>query len=325
MIAITGVTGHLGNTVCQALDKAGYRWRGLTRNSDKAQRMGFNHEVIQGDLMVDSDLDRLLNGTSCLIHLAAEVSIYPKDREKVLKTNIEGPKQVIKACVRNHVETVIHFSSIHAHESSDLNHQLDEKTPYEKAKVLAYNYSKSTGEQLMIEARKKGINVVIINPTSVLGPNDYQSSYSGQMLRDLYSGKLNTLVKGGFDWVDVRDIAEAVVEILKRKITNEKYILSGRYASIKDLAKLVANYKGTSFNGVVLPLWTARWGLPFISIWSKIRSQDPLYTKASLAAIASGSKFISNQKAQKELNYEARPLKNTIYDTLDWFKANSII
>jgi dihydroflavonol-4-reductase len=177
----------------------------------------------------------------------------------------------------------------------------------------------------MLNARSNGIDVSIVNPTAVIGPNDFAPSLSGKMMMDVYTGKLRSLVKGGFDWVDVRDIANAIVNIIEKDIQNEKFILSGHWMEFKDLGNLICSEKGSDYRGFISPIYLAKIGLPFISIWAKFSGTDPLYNYESLKAIEEGSKINDHGNAKRLLNYNPRPLKETIYDSIEWFKQNKYI
>lgn len=319
-IAISGITGHIGNNLGKLLIQKGYEIKALLRNNKYDFVIDEKIERITGEINDPVALDLLCKDTEVLIHLAAKISIYPKDRELIFKTNIEGVKNVIDACLKNGVKKIIHFSSIHAHNSNGMNNSINEKTPYVSSDNMAYDFSKSQGEQLMLKAREKGINVCIINPTAVIGPNDFLPSFSGKMLMDIYTGRLPMIVKGGFDWVDVRDICNAVLNILEKNITNEKFILSGHYASIKQIAEHTCSVKGKNYNGIALPIWLAKIGVPFIAIYAKLSNTLPLYTSASLTALEEGSDLVEHKNATKLLAYDPRPLDESISDAVLWSK-----
>jgi dihydroflavonol-4-reductase len=317
-IAITGVTGHIGNNVASLLLQSDFDIKALVRNESTTTPLDGRIEIIKGSISNKNDLDKLCEGRDILIHLAAKVSIYKKDRETIFKTNIEGVQNVIDACLKNGLKKIIHFSSIHAHQSQGISHQIDEKTAYVSHDRMAYDYSKAQGEQLMLKARENGIDVSIINPTAVIGPHDFIPSLSAKMLMDIYNNKLPMLVKGGFNWVDVRDISAAVLNIIKKDIKNEKFILGGHWADLKTLANHVCSGKGTKHKGISLPIWMAKLGLPFISAYSILSNTIPLYTYASLKTIEEGSKYVSHENASRLLNYSPRPLNQSVSESVKW-------
>lgn len=324
-IAITGISGHVGNNVGRALLQNGYSINALVQNPQASSIQDLESNYIVGDLFSREALDKLCKDADVFIHIAGKVSIYPSERDLIYKTNIEGVKEVINACKRNGIKKIIHFSSIHAHISHGISIPINESTEYVQSEEVAYDYSKSKGEQLMLKAREDGLDVSIVNPTAIIGPRDYQPSLSGQMIMDIYNGSLPSLVKGGFDWVDVRDIAVAVVSIIEKNVSNQKFILSGHYAELKQIANVICNEKGEKYKGLVSPISLAKFGLPFISVFAKLTGKKALYTKESLKTIKEASFYNEHNSASKLLDYSPRPINKTIHDTAEWFKANSYL
>ena len=318
IISLTGVTGHVGNNLCRYLPEKGYRLKGLARNPAHPSLEGMAMEIVQGDLFNREAIDRLCSGADIVIHLAAKVSIYPSDREIIHKTNIEGTREVIEGCIRNGVKKLIYFSSVHAHRMDLKSQVIDEKTQYVTALRPAYDHSKASSEKLVLSAREKGLDTVILNPTAILGPFDFGPSYTGSMFTDIYTGKMNMIVKGGFDWVDVRDVCMATEKVISKDIVNEKFMLSGHFAELKEMADMILSVKNSNFRGLTLPLELAYAGLPIISLYSALSGRLPLYTPESLRAIRHGRKKIDNSKASKMLDYVPRELNSTVTETMRW-------
>ncbi len=324
-IAITGVSGHLGNCVARTLIENDFQIKALIRNENSPSIENLGIQFINGNLFNETALDQLCSDVDILIHIAGKISIYKKDEAEVLRTNIEGVKNVISACKRNGVKKIIHFSSIHAHKSPGPGKILNEQSPYEDNRSIFYNYSKSIGEQMMINARESGLDISIINPTGGFGPFDFQPSLTGKLIINIYKEKLPFIVKGGYDWVDSRDISNVVLSIIKLNISNEKFILSGHWAEFKTLANLVCGIKKQKYKGIALPIWLSKIGLPFVSVFSKIGNTLPIYTSYSLRSIEEGSENIKHDHAKDLFNYSPRPLNESLKDTIDWFKQNNNI
>lgn len=323
-IAITGISGHIGNNVARVLLKRGHSITALVQNENSRSIKDIQANYIKGDLFNNNALDQVCSDAEVLVHLAGKISMHSSERENTYKVNIDGVKQVIEACQRNSIKRVIHFSSIHAHIPLGYNKVMNEDTPYIESEEIAYDFSKSMGEQLMIEARKSGINVCIVNPTAVIGPFDFQPSLSGKMIIDVFSGKLPSLIKGGFDWIDVRDIAIAVADIIDKEIDNEKFVLSGHWAELIEIANMICSVKGEKYKGFNSSILLAKIGLPFITFWSKISGSTPLYNWESIKAIEEGSNLIENDHAAQIIDYSPRPLQETINDSIAWFKNNKM-
>jgi dihydroflavonol-4-reductase len=324
-IAITGISGHIGNNVARVLLKKGHSLNALVQNPQSPAIQDIDATYVQGDMFNEQALDSICKDADLMLHIAGKISLYSSDKKEIYKVNIEGVKNVIEACKRNNVRSIIHFSSIHAHIPLGFNKAMNEETPYVDSEEVAYDYSKSIGEQLMLAARKEGINVCIVNPTAVLGPFDFQPSLSGKMIIDIYSKKMPSIVKGGFDWIDVRDIAEAVASIIEKEVQNEKFILSGKYVELKEVADLICAEKGEKYKGFTSSLFMAKIGLPFIAFWAFLRGSTPLYTKESIKAIEEASNINEHDHASKLIEYQPRPLKETIADSIRWFQKHKYL
>jgi dihydroflavonol-4-reductase len=166
-----------------------------------------------------------------------------------------------------------------------------------------------------------GLDAVIISPTAIIGPHDYQPSYFGEALLTMVHRRLPALVTGGFDWVDVRDVVEGAIQAEERAPTGAKYILSGHWVSMCDLATMVAEIAGVPVPRLVCPLWLARIGAPVATAVGRLSGKRPLYTSVSMRALRS-NRHISHDRATQELGYQPRPFRETLVDTLRWFEEN---
>jgi len=177
-------------------------------------------------------------------------------------------------------------------------------------------------EQAVLDAVAGGLDAVIINPTSVVGPNDFKPSLIGQAILQLYVGKMPALIPGGYDWVDVRDVVSGTISALEKGRTGESYLLSGHYVSLIDLYNMLTSLIGNGKTLPVLPSWLAELGLPFLQAWSRMSGNKPLYTRESLEILKTAHTNISSEKASRELGYHARPFNETLKDTITWFGEN---
>ena len=162
---------------------------------------------------------------------------------------------------------------------------------------------------------------MIIYPTAVFGPHDYQPSFFGEALISIARRKLPALVTGGFDWVDVRDVVAGAMLAQEKAPAGSRYLLSGHWVSMNDIAAMIEEITGMSTGRPVCPLWLAHVGAPFIGAISRLNGKRPLYTDVSLRALKSNRK-ISHERATREFGYQPRPFRETLVDTLQWFAAN---
>jgi dihydroflavonol-4-reductase len=184
-----------------------------------------------------------------------------------------------------------------------------------------YDRSKAAGQQEVRKAVAEGLNAVIVNPTGVFGPYDFQPSFFGAALLAMANGKMPALIDAGFDWVDARDVAQGAILAEKKAPAGSEYLLSGHWVSMPDIAMMMKEISDASITGLVCPLPVARFGAPFSTAYSQLFKKRPLYTSVSLNALKSNHN-ISHDKATRELGYQPRPFKETLADTLQWFADN---
>lgn len=317
-IAITGATGHLGASVLPMLLIKNYEVKALINNRN--QDVVFeNLQLIKGNLFDYNALNNLVHNCDVVIHSAAKISMASNSDPSVYETNFEGTKNIFNAAVQAGVKRFIYVSSIHAYSQLPDNLMLDENRAYCNNQAARYDQSKRDAQQFVLQ-QKTNMEVIVVNPTSIAGPPDYRPSLFGKALMDIYNNKIPMLIKGGFDFCDVRDVAAAVVASIDKGSNGQVYLLGGKWYSMAEVFNMVMNFKKESNNIKILPGWVGYAGLPFIQLLSKIKKQEPLYTLESLHALLNGNKHISYEKAKRELQYNCRPFTVTVTDLLNAFK-----
>lgn len=320
-IALTGASGHIGANLCHALLTEGHEVRVLINRTSKSLE-GIPVERIPGSVLDKKSLESLIDSCQVVIHLAATISIRGVSDRDLLSININGTNNILEVVNRLSVKRFIHFSSIHALTQEPFNETLDETRPLALKDPILYNRSKAWSEQLVLDAILRGLDGVIINPTSVIGPNDFRPSLVGKAIIQICKNKLPGLVPGGYDWVDVRDVVSGTLQAIKKGRKGERYLLSGHWLSLPDLVGIISQYHPIKERHAILPYWLAELGVPFLKMYALLRGADPLYTSESLDIIKHSHRMISCDKAGKEFGYQPRPIRETIKDTLEWFKNN---
>jgi len=315
---VTGASGHVGNNLVRSLLAEGRQVRVLVhRNTSTFD--GLNIEKVRGDICDADSLKAAFAGADIVYHLAARVSIESSGWETLHSINTEGTRNVADACIQQSVRRLIHFSSIDAIEQKPIHTPVNEKSPPAQSKKHPpYDRSKASGEAAVKAAIERGLDAVIVNPTAIIGPYDFQPSHQGQMLLSMARGSLPALIKGGFDWVDVRDVVFGAMQAEKSALRGSRYILGGHWTSLSEIARMVEGTTGVPSPGFTCPLWLASAGAPLVTAFEHLRGRRPLYTRASIIAINSNHN-ISHEKAERDLDYHPRPLEQTIRDTLAWF------
>ena len=322
-IAVTGATGHIGGNLVRALIARGDEVRALVHDDERALD-GINVEKIRVDVRDLAGLEKAFAGCERVFHLAARISIAPGDADQVHAVNVEGTQNVVEACLRQKVKRLIHFSSIHALSPEPRDGTVDETRPLAKESWLPYDRSKAGGELEIQKGISRGLDAVTVNPTAVLGPHDYKPSPMGSVLLDLYRRKLPALLDGGFDWVDVRDVVAGALAAAEKGRTGERYLLGGQRRTIYQLAETVEEVTGSKPPMFVAPMWLARASAPFATGFARLLGKPPRLTAESLHALRN-HQMVSHDKASRELGYSARPLKETVSATFDWFKQANVV
>ena len=324
-VALTGAAGHLGAAILQELTKRKIRIKALIRDNDTRACTDLPVEIIYGDMMHAGVLSKLMQDCDTVIHCAALISVNGDPKGLVHKTNVEGTQLVIDNAFQNGIKRFIHISSIHAYQQQPSLQILDEQRKHVTEKGFAYDRSKLAGKQIALAANNQGMEVLVIHPTSIIGPYDFKPSLMGKVIIDLYKGRLPFIFNGGFDFCDCRDVANAIVNATTMGRPGEAYLLGGKWYSLKQLAQFLSTASSKKINPVALSQFTAKLGLPAIKLLAAIKKKEPLYTVEALDALFTGNRFISSDKAGKELNYSTRPFEETILDTYHWFKNKSYL
>lgn len=289
-------------------------------HNDQRALEGLDVELVKGDIGDMYSLTRLCSGAEVVYHLAASISLSMNNWAEIEKINVTGTRNVVETCLKCSVRRMVHFSSIHAMMQEPLDEPLDERSPLvDSYGCPPYDRSKAASEREVREGIEQGLDAVILNPTSVIGPHDYQLSHMGTVLLALARGRLPALVEGGFDWVDVRDVAQAAVSAEEKAPLAAKYMLSGHYASVTHLAELTEDLLGTPIPRLVVPAWLARTGAPVATAFNQITRSRPLFTEVSIRALTHCNRNIRHDRAALELDYNPRALRETLADTFKWF------
>jgi dihydroflavonol-4-reductase len=320
-VAVTGATGHIGANLVRAFINEGRSTRCLVHVNCQAVD-GLDIERFQGDVRDLESLCRAFQGADVVYHLAASISLSMADWPILEAINVTGTRNVVAACLRTGVRRLVHFSSIHALVQEPLTIPVDESRPLvESRHYPPYDRSKAAAEREVRRGMEKGLDAIIIYPTAIIGPYDYQLSYFGEALLAMAQRRLPALVTGGFDWVDVRDVVAGAMLAEEKAPAGASYLLSGHWVSMCDIAAMVKEITGIATSRMVCPLWLARIGAPFIKVISQLNGKRPLYTSVSLRALKS-NRHISHERAKRELGYKPRPFRETLVDTLRWFEEN---
>ncbi|MCS6912817.1 MAG: NAD-dependent epimerase/dehydratase family protein [Myxococcales bacterium] len=318
-VVVTGASGHIGANLCRALLGQGQRVRALI-HTDSRGVAGLPLEQVRGDVLDPESLRRAFVGAEVVYHLAAHIGLLPTQERIMRAVHVDGTRHVVEACRAVGVRRLVHVSSVHALSQQPLSEPLDEERAPAGAEAPAYDRTKAEGEAVVRDAVAQGLDAVIVNPTGVIGPNDFRPSHMGQVLLDLRRGRLPALVAGGFNWVDARDVAEGIIQAAARGRTGQRYLLGGHWRSMRELARASAAITGAAAPRLEVPMGLARLAAPPVELISRVLGRRPLLTRDALRALQ-GNRQVRYERAARELGYAPRPFEQTLADTYSWFDS----
>lgn len=320
---ITGANGHLGSTLIRMLAPTKTEIYGLVLPGEHCEDTETVH-YIKGDVRDMSSLRPLFECEQereiYVIHTAGIIDISETGSPLIYDVNIKGTQNMLALGKEYGVKRFLYVSSVHAIPEKDSYSVIRETNEFSADAVVGvYAQTKAAATQAVLDAGKQGMDVVVVHPSGIIGPNDPSGNHLVQLITDYLRGALPACVRGGYDFVDVRDIARGCLQALEKGTKGSCYILSNRHYEIRDLLDMVRR-ESSGRKLMVMPMWLAKAFAPVMQLYAKIKKQRPLYTKYSLYTLRSNDRF-SHDKATRELGYMPRDLRETIRDTVLWYRS----
>ena len=321
---VTGASGFLGNNIIRMLEHDdNAEVRAFVLNGESITSLNnLKCSIYYGDVTKADTLNSIFDGSGdaeiFVIHCAAVVYIKSKYNSKVYDVNVNGTKNIVDK-VLDYNAKLIYVSSVHAIPEKSDGNLISEVSIFNPDDVVGL-YAKTKAEAaryVMDSVKDKGLNACIVHPSGILGPYDFSNSHLTALVREIVRGKLPMCVKGGYDFVDVRDVAKGIIMACDKGKKGECYIMSGEFVSIKKLADLVCDVVGKKRIKVVLPIMIAKIVAPFYEMYYNVKGKTPLFTKYSLYTLSSNSNF-SNEKAKRDLGFVTRDITDTVRDMVMW-------
>ncbi len=325
LFIVTGANGHLGGTIIRQLRGSETCVRGLILPSEQGRPQA-NVSYIKGDVRDKASLEPLFVHTEgmevIVIHTAGIVDIAGDVSPVMYDVNVGGTRNIVELCMKHQVKRLLYVSSVHAIPEKDKLQVLEEVDRFSADEVVGgYAKTKAEATQIVLDAVRTGLDAVIVHPSGILGPYDSSHNHLVQLVSDYIHGKLPACVNGGYDFVDVRDVAAGCLSAIEKGRRGECFILSNRHYEIKDILGMVKSIWGGR-KLPVLPMWLAHAFAPVYGWFARLRKKRPLYTRYSLYTLNSNDRF-SHDKATIELGYQPRDLYQTILDTVAWLTGKS--
>jgi dihydroflavonol-4-reductase len=321
---VTGATGFVGAAVARALLRADWQVRVLARpTADRRNLEGLPVECASGDLADVASLERALADCEALFHVAAEYRLWTAQPQRLYHSNVDGTRNLLEAAGRAGVRRIVYTSSVatlglHADGSA-----ADEHDTADLADMIGhYKRSKFLAEQWVLQAARAGLPVVIVNPSTPVGPGDVKPTPTGRMVLDAVCGRMPAYVDTGLNIVHVDDVAEGHLLAFHHGRAGERYILGGTDLSLQQILTIIAALVGRRPPRVRLPLALA---LPLAYAAEACARIGRFETRITVDAVrmARHHMYFSSAKAARELGYRWRPPEQALADAVRWFQPSA--
>ncbi len=320
---VTGAAGHLGYAITRQLREQGKSVRVLLLPGESNIPDG-DLEICYGDVRDVKSLEPFFAGLdgqkAILIHCAGIVSIASRYMQNVYDVNVTGTKNIVDLCEKHKIARLVHVSSVHAIPEKPQGEVIVETDDFNPDWVVGlYAKTKAEATAYVLAAAGRGLDVSVVHPSGICGPYDSGRGHLTTLVIDYCKRRLTAGIRGGYDFVDVRDVAAGVIACCQKGKAKECYILSNKYFTVKEILDTLHQVTGNKKIKTYLPAWFIKLTVPMAELYYRILRQPPLYTAYSLHTLASNSLF-SHAKAFAQWGYTTRDMRDTLADTVKWLK-----
>ena len=323
---VTGATGFVGAAVARALSSAGWQVRALARaGSDRSNLGNLPLEVVEGDLGDASSLERALGGCAGLFHVAADYRLGARDPAPLYLTNVEGTRNILNAARTAGVPRIVYTSSVATIGIPSDGSPGEERTAVALSDMIGhYKRSKYLAEEVARDAVRSGMSVVIVNPSTPVGPGDIKPTPTGQLVLDAARGRMPAYVDTGLNVVHVDDVAAGHLLAFERGQPGERYILGGEDMTLQTILAQIARLVGRTPPRIRLPYAAV---LPVAYLAEGFAKISGRSGRVTLEGVRMSRKrmFFSSAKAVSELGYRWRPPLEAFEDAVRWYRERGLL
>jgi dihydroflavonol-4-reductase len=323
-VFLTGATGFVGHHVAQALAAEGADLRMLVRKTSNLDNLeGIPGDTQVGDLARPESFAPALAGCDAVVHVAADYRLWIRDPQTMYRANVDGTRDLLRLAREVGVRRFVYTSSVATMHFRTDGLIINEDTPVALRDMVGhYKRSKFMAEQQAIAAAEDGQQVIILNPTTPIGPNDRKPTPTGRIFVDFLNGKFPAYVDTGLNLVDVTEVARAHVAALTLGQPGRRYILGGENLTLKQILDKMSAITGIPSPTVKIPFMVAA-TYAFFEEWitGRIRGLEP---RATLEEVRMGRKkmYASSAHAQQELGFHIVPVYPAMRAAIEWFRAH---
>ncbi len=324
---VTGAAGFVGSHVARQLVDAGDSVRVLVRKNSNLQSLeNIAAERFEGDLRDVESLDRAMRGIRRVFHVAADYRLWAREPAEIYASNVEGTRQLFEAAARAGVERIVYTSTVATMAVPLAGENLpNEETKASLEQMIGhYKRSKFLAEIEAEKAAARGLPIVIVNPTTPVGPGDWKPTPTGRIIVDFLNGKMPAYVDTGLNIVAVEDVAAGHLLAAASGKVGERYILGGRNMTLKDILESLAKITGRPAPRVRIPHSIAL-AAGYADEWfSKLLGREPQIPVEGVK-MSRHRMFVESDKAARELGYAAQPVEAALERAVKWYEANGYI
>jgi dihydroflavonol-4-reductase len=320
---VTGGTGFVGANVARELVAAGATVRVLARpRADRRALQGLRVEIADGDLLNPGSVRRAIDGVQTVFHVAADYRLWTPKPEGLYRTNVDGTRVVLEVAGEAGVNRIVHTSSVAALGTGADGAPGTEDTPVTLDELYGhYERSKFLAEQLALDFARRGLPVVVVNPTAPLGPWDVKPTPTGQMILDFMRGRMVATVETGLNAVHVRDVARGHLLAAERGKPGERYILGHRNLPLSELFAVMAELTGRRPPRLTVPHVMAWVAATCCEGLATVTRRPPAVTRAAVRMARKGMYF-SPARAVRELGLPQTDVREALADAIAWFAGH---
>jgi dihydroflavonol-4-reductase len=327
-VLLTGATGFVGAAVARCLLQRGMTLRFLVRErSDPRNLEGLAGDRVTGDLGDPASLPRAVAGCEALFHVAADYRLWVRDPASIYRANVDGTVALMRAAAAAGIPRIVYTSSVAVLGLPSSGAPADEDTPVALDDMIGhYKRSKFLAEQAVRDlAVREGLPVVIVNPSTPVGPRDIKPTPTGRMIRDAALGRMPAFVDTGLNVVHVDDVAEGHWLAFERGRVGERYVLGGTDMNLREILAVIAEAAGRRAPRIQLPR-RALFPLAYaVEGWARtVSRREPLFTVDGLR-MAAKRMYFSSAKAKRELGYGPRPGSDGLVDAVRWLRETGVL
>lgn len=323
---VTGATGFIGASIVRELLKDGREVRVLVREgSDTSNLTGQDVEFWRGDLRDHSSLQQGLKGCRSLYHAAADYRLWTRHPEEMYRTNVDGTVAILEAALQNGLEKVVYTSSVGTLGNPGDGRPGSEDTPVTLADMVGpYKKSKFLAEREAEKFIPRGLPLVIVNPSTPVGPRDIRPTPTGKIIVDFLKRKMPAYLDTGLNIIDVEECARGHLLAESRGRVGQKYILGNSNLTLRDIFAMLQEISGLSAPKVRLPYTPILMAAYLNEALSRITGREPLIPLAGVQ-MAAKYMYFDSSKAARELGLQHTPVKEALARAVAWFQQNRYI